>query len=137
MRRCASTLHELHTPAAQLDLYLHYLLLLPFVLQVQCFRLQYQHLTRLNSPMGQRFEGMPTCIDSGVRLQPFVSDTHHPCSATQWRTYYLPCRTSIAIVAHVNSQRTSSPFVDENISEKQYLVSDYQRRLFVLRWEMQ
>lgn len=113
------------------------LLSLPFVLRVQCFWLRYQHLTRPNSPMGQRSGGMPTCINSGVPLQPFVSDTHHPCSATQRRTYYLPCRTSIAIVAHVNSQRTLSSFGDENILKKQQLVSDYQRRLSVLRWEMQ
>lgn len=87
--------------------------------------------------MGQRVEGMPAFFNAGVPLQPLVSDTHHPCSATQWRTYYLPCRTSRAIVAHVNSQRTSSSFVDENILKKLYLVSDYQRRLSVWRWEMQ
>lgn len=87
--------------------------------------------------MGQRVEGMPAFFNAGVPLQPLVSDTHHPCSATQWRTYYLPCRTSRAIVAHVNSQRTSSSFVDENILKKWYLVSDYQRRLSVWRWEMQ
>lgn len=138
MRRCASWPWGPHTSCSAWPLFTwKCLLLLPLVLQVQCFWLRYQHLTMLNSPMGQRFEGMPACINSGVPLQPFVSDTHHPCSATQWRTYYLPCRTSIAIVAHVNSQRTLSSFVDENILKKQYLVSDYQRRLSVLRWEMQ
>lgn len=138
MRRCASWAWGPHTSCSAWPLFTwKCLLLLPLVLQVQCFWLRYQHLTMLNSPMGQRFEGMPACINSGVPLQPFVSDTHHPCSATQWRTYYLPCRTSIAIVAHVNSQRTLSSFVDENILKKQYLVSDYQRRLSVLRWEMQ
>lgn len=49
----------------------------------------------------------------------FVPDTDHLCGAAQWRTYYLPCRTSIAIVAPVNSQRTLSFFVDENILKKQ------------------